>query len=120
MSDLKIEISKSICILKGNETLNSLYDARLRYMDEAIEYKMSEKSFWTKKLKYTTKEAARDALKSSKDYIGFWDNQEQAILNYGLSKEKEIKSVLAMLHMHERPTIEIDRKTFKLLGFDDE
>lgn len=120
MSNLKILVHKNICVAAAKERLSDIYRLRDRLMQEAIERKMNEKSFLTKKLKYPTKEAARESLKSGKDYCGFWDNEEQSILNAHIYTEEDLKTVLNMLAHHAKDFVSIDKDTFKLLGFDRE
>lgn len=90
---------------------------RVQLIEQAIERKMTEKKMFSKKFKYPTKELAIAALKDSKGYQGWWDNEYEALCNYKKQTESDLERVLTMLNKHNDRDIEIDEATFYLLRF---
>ncbi len=114
---LKINVPVVDCQLKAEKRLSEIAKQRVQLLNQAVANKMTEKKMFSKKLKYPTEELAIAALKDSRNYQGWWDNEHEALCNYRRDSEKELNKVLEMMSEHIDSNIEIDEKMFDLLGF---
>lgn len=115
--EIKVNVKTSDCIRLAERMLTSIGKQREQLISQAIDRKMTEKKLFSKKIRFPTKELAIEALKDSKNYQGWWDNEYEALCNFRKESEGDIKKLLTMLNEHALEHIDIDEDTFYLLGF---